>query len=262
MKKITIVATLLMAMAFTACKSGSTESAPTQIAATVQMFNGDGSSFVHWAPNTTLVAWDETFNPVEVTVASVAEDTASCMLQLADTAAPSGVSRFVYPANAYVGNGMVNIPTVQQRSALTEDLLYYAEPREGKVDFLPLCGLIQLHVTTPEQLASITLSTTDSLLYFSGNFTVREYPIPVIDAAEGAEHQVTLQGIDQIDFSQGADVFIQVAPGYCESFQVVFQNKDGKKCTKTLKEDKSILIERGKISSVALGDASHPLVFE
>jgi len=262
MKKITVLVLAVLALGFSSCKQGNKEAQNGSLNATVEAFGGDVLGAVAWAPDTKLVAWDDTFNPIEVTVAEVAADTASCQLSLADGVAPQGVCRFVYPACAYVGQGMVSVPVEQDGATNLTNIISYAEALEGKVDFKQLCGVIQLNVTTPEQLSCISINTSDSNCFLAGNFQVANYPTPVLIGVEGAEQHIDVHGIESIDFSKGADVCIQLAPGCYQTFQIVLQNKDGKICTKTLKDDKSIVVDRNRLVTITLGNTPEGLTFE
>lgn len=262
MKKCIFYSLLAMAMLFCSCQNGNNENNSNQILATIEAFGSEEEGPIVWAPQSQLMSWDDSLTSQEVTVALVSDDTLSCRLQLADNSAPIGVCHLVYPASAYVGQGLVNIPALQNGNANLADLVYYAELQDGKAYFKPLGGIVQLHLTTQERLASVMFITSDTNLYLAGNFQVSNYPAPVLNFTDKSEKQITVQGIEEYDFSKGNYLYIQMAPGCFNTFQVVLQNTDGKKCTKTLKDDKYFQVWRNQPSLISLGDSSNVLIFE
>lgn len=261
MKKITLLAIAVMALGLFSCNNNK-EAQTDSLTASVEAFGADAAGVIVWSSDAKMVAWDDSFNPVDVTVAEVAADTASCQLALADAAAPQGVRRYIYPASAYAGQGIVTIPVHQECVNGLKDLVYYSEEQEGKVDFKMLGGVVRIVVTTPEKLSCIAISTSDSNLFMAGNFQVVNYPSPVLNAVEGAERQIDIHNLEGIDFTEGAEVSFQVAPGCYSTFQIVLQNTDGKVCTKNLKDDKHIVVDRNRIVNITLGHTAEGLTFE
>jgi len=262
MKKITVLMLAVLALGLFSCNNGNKEAQNDALNATVEAFGSDAVGSNSWVPGSKLVAWDDALAPFKAEVVSLTPDTFLYQLALVDSVTPQGVCRFLYPAEAYAGQGIVTVPVEQQGSAEPSDLICYAEAQDGKVDFKQICGVIQLNITTPEQLTCISISTEDSNRYLAGNFQVVNYPSPVLNSVEGAERHIDVHGIENIDFSKGADVCIQVVPGCYGSFQIVLQNKDGKICTKTLKEDKHVIVDRNRMLSVKLGHTPEGLTFE
>ena len=73
---------------------------------------------------------------------------------------------------------------------------------------------------------------------------------------------ITIDGLEEIDFTEGADVFYCVAPGCYQTFKVVMTTTDGRTCTKNLKEGREVLVDRNHMHSIILGDPDSILVFE
>ena len=183
-----------------------------------------------------------------------------------DTAAINGVLHMVYPANAAMGRaGCVSIDTMQHPMPLGEGMVYYGETTEDASDVMALKavgGVIRLCLTTEVKLAKVTISTADSNRYMAGVFEVSNYPFPVLTATEQSVRNVTLTGLEDIDFVQGAEVYCCMEPGCYNTFTVLLTAADGRTCTKNLKEDKEVVLDRNRMCTIRLGSQEEVLEFE
>ena len=134
------------------------------------------------------------------------------------------------------------------------------------VAFKAMTGAICLHLCTHQKVSTIKFSTEDSLNYMAGNFTVDNYPFPVLTATNGAEKSVVLTQLDKIDFSKGKDLYLVLAPNCYNSFKIELTTPQGKVCTKSLKDGKYMTVDRNVVSTINLGLTSakdtEDLVFE
>ena len=218
-----------------------------------------------WAPSEEIASWDNTLAATVVTVSQETRDDAT-LVQMPEDLKTDGVRRFVQPAAVYAGEGKVCIPTVQGGIVNQLDMPVYAEAVENSdvLTFMSLCGVIRLHLTTPEKIATITVSTEDSLGYLSGLFTVCDYPKVnlTVDEGMGAVNNVRCEALPAIDFTQGADVDFFVAPGSFKTFTVTMTTPDGRVCVKNTKENMDIVVDRNIVSTINIGSAENELVFE
>lgn len=224
----------------------------------------DGQSML-WGQSEAMASWDNTLMATEMTLTEVVED-GTAALQLPEDLNTDGTRCFVHPAAAYAGEGMVCIPTVQNGMDCKQAIPYYAEIAEGNdaLAFVSVCGVLRLHLTTPEKIASISVSTDDSLGCMSGLFVVENYPDVKlgVDEVVGTVNSVRCEKLPDIDFSQGGDVYFCVAPGSFKTFNVTMTTADGRVCVKHQKEDMVIDVNRGQTTTVTMGSPEHDLVFE
>lgn len=224
-----------------------------------------GNETAVWEPGEALVSWDNTLTATDVAVSMETRDEA-IFVQLPDDLKTDGVRRFVHPAAVYAGEGKVCIPTVQSGIVNQLDMPVYAEAVENSdvLNFMSLCGVVRLHLTTPEQISSIAITTEDSLGYMTGLFTVSDYPTVNLNVNEsmGAVNSVRCEALPPMDFTQGADVDFFVAPGNFKTFTVTMTTPDGRVCVKNPKEGMEIVVERNNVSTVNIGTPEHLMVFE
>lgn len=229
----------------------------------VEEVAGKGAAPVSWPRNTVLATWDDTMEPVEVKTAGTAPDSTFATLQLPEGMRTQGVRRFVYPATLCGGQDQVVIPSVQNGRDFPQGMPLYAETRDGGADvlFKSLCGVLRLQLTTDVRLASVRVSTEDTV-FMTGRFGVGNYPFPVLNAASGAEKYAVCEGLQAVDFAQGADLNLYVAPNCYNTFTVTLVAEDGRTCVKNLKEDKYVVVERNAVCTIRLGGEEGELVFE
>lgn len=211
----------------------------------------------------TAALWDDNMAPATATMVNGKE---GMTLVRQDTAERKGMVRVVYPLEAANDMGCVTLNSVQKALPLGAGMVYYGETTDGAPDAVALkavCGVLRLHLTTAERLATVSLGTDDSNRYMSGVFGVDNYPFPVLTPTDGSVRSVTLAGLDEVDFEQGAEVYCYLAPGRYSTFTVVMTTTDGRVCTKHLKEGREVLVDRNGVSTVTLGGEDlPPLVFE
>lgn len=224
-----------------------------------------GSQAMIWGQDEAMASWDNTLMATEMTLTEVTGE-GTAMLQMPEELNTEGVRCFVHPAAVYAGEGKVCIPTVQDGVDYKQSMPYYAETVEGSeaLAFMSLCGLVCLHVTTDEQIASVSISTDDSLGFLSGLFSVENYPVVnlVADEGMGAVNSVRCEQLPAMDFSQGGDMYFYIAPGKYKTFNVTMTTADGRVCVKHQKEDMLIEVGRNQIATIMMGSADHVLVFE
>ena len=224
-----------------------------------------GEQSVAWTQGEAIASWDNTLAATEVYVSGEVKD-GCALLQQPEDLKTEGVRRYVYPADAYAGEGKVSIPTVQNGADYRQAMPYYAETVEGSdaLKFMSLCGLVCLHMTTNEHLASVSVSTDDTLAYLTGLFGVADYPLVnlVVDEGIGGVNNVRCENLSQVDFSQGADVVFYVAPGKYNTFNVTMTTTDGRVCVKHQKDDMVIEVNRNNVATILMGSADNVLVFE
>ena len=255
---------IVMLAAMTAGVVSCNSASPTRFKATVEALGG-----TKVAPSlkagTPVALWDDNMRLQEALVELPSSEGENNIVR-DDTATLTGVVRMVYPGSAVAGSaGCVAIDTVQQVLPMGEGMVYYGETTaeaRDEVVMKAVSGIVCLHLTTPERLASITLSTIDSNRYMAGAFEVTNYPFPVLEATEESVRSVTLTGMADTDFAQGAEVYAYMAPGCYRTFTVQLTTTDGRVCTKNLKEGREVLVERNRVHSVILGSDEQPLVFE
>ena len=224
-----------------------------------------GETPVAWAQGETLATWDNTLTSTELSVAEVTEE-GTAIIQMPEEMKTDGVRRFIHPVAAYAGEGMVSIPTVQSGQVNYLEMPVYAEAVDNSdvLSFKALCGVVRLHLTTPEKIASITVSTGDSLGYMSGLFVVENYPDVKlgVDGVVGTVNSVRCEQLPDMDFTQGADVDFLVAPGCFKTFTVTMTTPDGRVCVKNTKDDMDIVVDCNTVSTINIGSAENVMVFE
>ena len=222
----------------------------------------DGQSML-WGQSEAMASWDNTLMATEMTLTEVAED-GTAALQLPEDLNTDGTRCFVHPAAAYAGEGMVMVPAVQSGVDFPNGMPFYAETSEGNTDlaFKALCGVVRLHLTTPEHLASVQVSSEDTNGFMTGRYGVDNHPFPVLASTQGAAKYVSCEQLQNVDFSAGADLNLYVAPGCFNSFAVTMVTEDGRVCVKNLKEGKYVVVERNSVCTINLGGEEGELVFE
>lgn len=260
MKKIIIslVAFVAMSALMVSCHNNS------MYKLSVEAVDGKGTAPVMWPAAATVATWDDAMNPVEVKLSGIAPDSSYASIVMPDGTTTQGVRRFVYPATACAGEGKVMVATVQSGMGCPATMPCYAEYADGNADlvFKSLCGVVRLNLTTAEKLASVQISTEDSANFLAGRFSVDNYPFPVLKAEADASKCVRCEELTAFDFSQGAELYLYVAPGCYDTFTVTLATEDGRTCVKNLKEDKYIVVDRNVVCSINLGQNEGDLVFE
>ena len=259
MKKIFISLALSAAMlvAFVSCHNNSVYQV------TVEKVAGNGDAPVTWNVGDLLVTWDEALAPDQIPLSGLVPDSSHATLQLPDTMATHGVRHFVYPASFWGGEGSIMIPAVQNGISFPEGMPFYAQTQNGSPDlaFKALCGIVRLRIQTSEKIMSVSVTTDDSVHFLSGRFTVDNPTSPVLTPVEGAAKYVSLEQIPAMDFSQGADLYLYVAPGCYNTFTITMVSDDGRVCVKNLKEGKYIAVDRNTVFSIFLGTEGTELQF-
>jgi hypothetical protein len=250
---------LAVAMAgLVSCNCGQKQ--PTQYAVTLEPLTGMDEQ-----PQLDMVAsavwWDDA---MEAKMATVRKSDEGAVVVRDDTTATQGIVRMVYPANVpLAGAGCVDI--CQHQLPTGKGMVYYGETTEDAPDQMVLkavCGVLRLHLITAEKIANVTFETADSNRYMTGVFEVSNYPFPVLTATKQSLRSVVLESLQDIDFTQGAEVCAYVAPGCFHTFTVIMTTVDGRVCTKNLKEGREVLVDRNRTMTVNLGSQEEPLVFE
>ena len=238
---------------------------PTQYAVTVETLTGT-DVLPQLNVDKTVALWAD---EMVLRTAHVVKGEESLAIVRDDTAAMKGVVHVVYPLGAVpiegVTTGRVVIDTLQQALPLGEGMVYYGETTQDAPDAVVLKavgGVLRMNLTTPEKIAKVEISTSDSNRYMAGVFELSNYPFPVLAATEASVRSIAIDGLGEIDFTEGADVFYCLAPGCYKTFTVVMTTTDGRTCTKSLKEGKEVLVDRNHMHSIVLGDPDSILVFE
>ena len=236
---------------------------PTRYRVTLEALSG-AEKTVSLVAETPVALWDDGLALQEARIVSEGED-GGCAIVRTDNSNLSGIAHFVYPATAVAEAEQVVLDTLQQFLPLGGGMVYYGETAADTSDNVVLkavCGVARLCLTTTERLAKVTISTNDSNGYMAGRFSVTNYPFPILAAMEESARSVTVTGLEDIDFAQGAEVCFYVAPSCYQTFVVVMTTPDGRSCTKTLKDGKEVMIERNSVCNITLGTEALPLVFE
>ena len=261
---ISFLAVAAVVAGLVSCKGNS----DTKYKVVVEAVNSLENGRIAWKSGEPIVMWDDSMEPVQIAVNELGEDCSMAQFTLNDSVETQGICRFVHPASMYKGNGVVAIPTKQNACMKVTDLPSYAEVAGDGTDvaFKAMTGAICLHLCTHQKVSTIKFSTEDSLNYMAGNFTVDNYPFPVLTATNGAEKSVVLTQLDKIDVSKGKDLYLVLAPNCYNSFKIELTTPQGKVCTKSLKDGKYMTVDRNVVSTINLGLTSakdtEDLVFE
>ncbi|MBO4600170.1 MAG: hypothetical protein J5641_05480 [Bacteroidales bacterium] len=236
---------------------------PTEYKATVETLGGTDAPMAMDATGR-LATWEDALVLTDASITGVDEKGVYTIVRN-DTTAPSGVVRMVYPYDAATDAEHVTIGTKQIDAPIGSKMVLYGETVDGKgnnIDMKAVCGVVKMHIITPEMLDNIVIRTEDSNRYMSGVFAVSNYPFPVLNATEQSAREVMLTGTATIDFKKGADVCFYVAPGCYGTFTVVMTTVDGRVCTKNLKEGKEVVVDRNRVCNIQMGVDGSELVFE
>ena len=188
--------------------------------------------------------------------------------QLREVTPLEGVVHVAYPVGmSQSEKGEVCIEPKQGSFPLGKQMVYYGESTKGTKGTLVMkatCGVIRLHLTTPEKLEKVLIGTDDSNHYMAGDFVVSNYPFPVITPTERSVRSIEMGGrrLEKLDFTQGEDACFAVAPGCYNTFTVKMTTVDGRVCTKHLKAGNSVVVDRNRVCTVILGGPDQELVFE
>ncbi|MBQ6069095.1 MAG: hypothetical protein IJK84_06295 [Bacteroidales bacterium] len=210
-----------------------------------------------------LALWDDGLALSQCAITAMNEGLYT--IERADSTLLSGVARMVYPAMAAVEAEYVRLDTLQRSLPMGEGMVRYGETtveEPNKVVLKAVSGMLRLDLTTDVPLKSVTLSTDDSNRFMTGLFSVTNYPFPVLTATDESCRHLTLTGLEGIAFDEGGEVCCYLAPGCYKTFTVLLTAIDGRSCTKSLKEDKEVVVDRNRVVTIHLGSTEEPLVFE
>lgn len=230
----------------------------------VEAVGDQGTTAVTWAKDEVLATWDDSLRFVYVPVTGIAPDSTYATTQLTKGTKTYGVRRFVYPGALCVDTACVCLSSVQEGTGFPKTMPLYGETQDGKGDVLmkSMCGVVRLHLTTAEKLVSVKVSTADSAKYMAGVFKVDNYPYPVLQPQSKVFQSIECDKLKGMDFAQGADLYLYVAPACYNTFTVTLTTEDGRVCVKNLKEDKYVVVDRNVVCTINLGQNEGDLVFE
>ena len=241
------------------CNGGQKQ--PKKYAVTVEPLNGMEEQ-PKLDTDVLIAMWDD---GMEVSTPSLVKGEEGYEIVCETPADPKGVVRAVYMSNAIVTDaGLVDISNYQWDRQLDNGMVYYGETTEKAPDVMALkavCGIVRLHLVSPEKIRKVVVSTADSNRYMTGVFEVSNYPFPVLTPTERSVRSVEVNDLS-VDFTEGADLWFYVAPGCFNTFTVEMTTADGRVCTKNLKDGNEVMVERNAVCTVVLGTEGHELVFE
>ncbi len=158
-----------------------------------------------------------------------------------------------YPASIYNG-GTPKLPDIQ---VYTPDNIVgspmYATSSDTDLSFKNLCGILRLNITTTmssQKIRSIGLFANQKL---SGEFSI-ESDAAVITSSKAADNYLSLDcGEEGVDISSTPTSFyFAIPPGDYTNLQISLFTTEGLTQVKILKSDKTVTIERSKITDITL----------
>ena len=168
-----------------------------------------------------------------------------------------------YPSRYWNTKNVVSLPAIQQYVANNaKDIPQYAFVDSvfmpTNVDFYNVCGLVRLNLTKPNTSVARILIETDNYVY--GNFRVNTtYDrtsrgfgyVPSLSYTNNGGKIVTLELTIPQSINYGKEFNIYIPARTYSKFKITIITDDDKTITKTA--NKSIVVERSKITTITLG---------
>lgn len=164
-----------------------------------------------------------------------------------------GPFRAFYPSTLTTDGVSITLPAAQTyvENSINEFPMY-AESATNQLAFKNLCGVLKLHLTKANtNISSISVTANAEIC---GDFTVSYVnDVPYLSYTGNGSKTVTMACATAQDISNGKDFYIAL-PAFDTLKSITLTTDDGRVCTKTVKSNVCINVQRSAVTEIAFGE--------
>jgi len=164
-----------------------------------------------------------------------------------------GPFRAFYPATLTTDGVNITLPSTQTYvEGSINEFPMYAESNDNQLAFKNLCGVLKLHLTKANtNISSITVTANAEV---NGDFAISFVGgVPTLSYEGNGTNSVTLACATAQAIAGGRDFYIAL-PAFDSLKSITLTTDDGRVCTKTVKSNVCINVERSTVTEIAFGE--------
>lgn len=167
-----------------------------------------------------------------------------------------GPFRAFYPASLTTDGTTITLPATQTYEVNSiHEFPMYAESATNQLSFRNLCGVLKLHLTKAN--TNITTISVTANAPINGNFTVSNLNgEPVLTYVDGGSNTVVLNCATAQTIDNGKDFYITLPATFDSLKSIELTTDDGRYCTKTVKSNVCINVQRSSVTEITLGESN------
>ena len=165
-----------------------------------------------------------------------------------------GPFRAFYPASLTTDGVNITLPATQTYEVnSTHEFPMYAESSTNQLAFKNLCGVLKLHLI--EANTNITSISVTANTEICGNYTVSYVnDVPQLSYTAGGSNTVTMTFPTALSIGDTGRVFYFALPAFDSLKSITITTDDGRYCTKTVKSNVCINVQRSVITPIIFYD--------
>lgn len=165
-----------------------------------------------------------------------------------------GPFRAFYPASLTTDGVNITLPATQTYEVnSTHEFPMYAESATNQLAFKNLCGVLKLHLI--EANTNITSISVTANTEICGNYTVSYVnDVPQLSYTAGGSNTVTMTFPTALSIGDTGRVFYFALPAFDSLKSITITTDDGRYCTKTVKSNVCINVQRSVITPIIFYD--------
>ncbi len=164
-----------------------------------------------------------------------------------------GPFRAFYPSTLTTDGATINLPAQQTyvENSINEFPMY-AESATNQLAFKNLCGVLKLHLTKANtNISSISVTANAEV---NGDYTVSYVnDVPYLSYAGNGSKTVTMACATAQAIDNGRDFYIYL-PAFDSLKSITLTTDDGRVCTKTVKSNICIGVQRSTVTEITFGE--------
>lgn len=166
-----------------------------------------------------------------------------------------GPFRAFYPTSLTADGTTITLPATQTYEVNSiHEFPMYAESATNQLSFRNLCGVLKLHLTKANtNITSIAITANAPI---NGNFTGSNLNgEPVLTYVDGGSNTVVLSCATAQAIDNGKDFYITLPATFDSLKSIELTTDDGRYCTKTVKSNVCINVQRSSVTEITLGES-------
>ena len=165
-----------------------------------------------------------------------------------------GPFRAFYPASLTTDGVNITLPATQTYEVnSTHEFPMYAESATNQLAFKNLCGVLKLHLI--EANTNITSISVTANTEICGNYTVSYVnDVPQLSYTAGGSNTVTMTFPTALSIGDTGRVFYFALPAFDSLKSITITTDDGRYCTKTVKSNVCINVQRSEMTTIVFLD--------
>ncbi len=165
-----------------------------------------------------------------------------------------GPFRAFYPTSITTDGVNITLPATQTYEVnSTHEFPMYAESATNQLAFKNLCGVLKLHLI--EANTNITSISVTANTEICGNYTVSYVnDVPQLSYTAGGSNTVTMTFPTALSIGDTGRVFYFALPAFDSLKSITITTDDGRYCTKTVKSNVCINVQRSVITPIIFYD--------